>query len=160
MYGHTHIYNLRFCNESFAASYSEKRNVQREVISVKFHRRNWSCNKMERPRECSFVPAFEIDLKLTESSAIASRPTSYSPEYSSPSHRVGFLGERKKKAEVALYQAHAKRRSTSIPRSENWVGNRICETPREISPFLPFAFLKHISPYQRHSWYEKIRKIR
>lgn len=141
MYGHTHIYNLRFCN--FAASYSKKKErTEREVISAKFHRRNWSCNKMERPRECSFVPAFKIDLKLTESSAIASRPTSYSPEYSSSSHRAGFLGERKKKAEVALYRAHAKRCSTSIPRSENWVGNRICETPREISPFLPFRIPK------------------
>lgn len=95
-------------HENFAASYSGKRNVQRIRFAVKFHRKNRSCNKMERPRERSFVPAFKIDLKLTESSAIASRPTSYS-------HRAGFLGERKKKAEVALYWAHAKRRSTSIP---------------------------------------------
>lgn len=153
-------------HESFAASeilpIREEGTVQRSRFAIKFHRRNQSCNKMERPRERSFVPAFEIDLKLTESSAIASRePTSYSPEYSSPSHPRWFSRWKKEESggcitERMLSDALRVFRDLKIGSEIGFARLR--------GKFLSFARCTFPSRTSRRisddPWYEKIRKIR
>lgn len=63
------------------------------------HRRNRSCNKMERLGDRWFVSAFEVDLKLAD--RLARQRPPIPRNIPRRSRRAGFLGERKK-AKVAL----------------------------------------------------------